>query len=846
MPNRRTRSSEKKAEPADVDAFDWSASNGVIHGRRVFADTQRARAMQDGSIAEADQSRLCYFRPLHDGDVLSYEFLYEPDQVMVHPALDRLVFSVEPGGVRLHWMTEDSNSDLSGLPADNTAEEPQNRRGPKVLPLKRGDWNRINLSVDGGKATLELNGETIYEQPLEAGLSRQFSFFHFKDQTAAQARNVVLRGRWPQALSSTQKANLAASGGAGDSVAERRARRALIDESIYALEAGSVLAETRKLAPNDRYERLAAWVLAAPDRPLWRFSGELSASFPAPACEKEAPTANATAGNGASSAGAARLETGGEITAPALELVATARATGKLDELAERVRSAKPGGATESPEFERGRLALLGLIQIARGDDAGAAKTIAAIATPLKKLDADAPVFTRWPELLLTSRAIERPALRIQAAQLMDILIEQTGKRRRANGPYESMTRYWDQVLTHERARAHLLALADKDKDEGRPSPSIQEAFPGWVRVTQNRAESRGRGNPLAQWDAHDGELKHHPGHDVDMMYLSVPLHGDFQLDCELDSVVGRKIRVIYGGMGLAPANDMKSMERFQLGRPVSEVPLNPVLAKLGDWYAFRLVVKDGRMTAAVNGRNVYDVAIPAERDPWLALVCQGSETGAARGIKIAGSPSVPEKLKLSALPDLSGWLANEYGEINADDPDWNQRGEELSGKVHEYLAGTKRESVLRYHRPMLEDGRIDYEFYFDPGKLMVHPALDRLAFLIEESGVKIHRLTDGVHERSGLLPENVCDEPENRRGSGPLPLEPRAWNHLALQVAGDKVTIDLNGQAIYERRIEPENQRSFGLFHYADETQVRVRNVTYQGNWPRSLPQSVKAGVRP
>ena len=64
-----------------------------------------------------------------------------------------------------------------------------------------------------------------------------------------------------------------------------------------------------------------------------------------------------------------------------------------------------------------------------------------------------------------------------------------------------------------------------------------------------------------------------------------------------------------------------------------------------------------------MNGRSVYDVAIPAEGDPWLALLCQGTETGAARGIKISGSPRIPEKLKLSALPDLTGWLANEFGD---------------------------------------------------------------------------------------------------------------------------------------------------------------------------------------
>ena len=122
---------------------------------------------------------------------------------MVHPALDRLVFSVEPGGVRLHWMTEDSYSDLSGLPADNTAEEPRIAAGPKALPLKRGDWNADQAQRRRpARPRSNSNGQTIYERPLEAGLSRQFSFFHFKDQTAAQARNVVLRGRWPQALSS--------------------------------------------------------------------------------------------------------------------------------------------------------------------------------------------------------------------------------------------------------------------------------------------------------------------------------------------------------------------------------------------------------------------------------------------------------------------------------------------------------------------------------------------------------------------------------------------------------------------------------------------------------------------
>jgi hypothetical protein len=33
--------------------------------------------------------------------------------------------------------------------------------------------------------------------------------------------------------------------------------------------------------------------------------------------------------------------------------------------------------------------------------------------------------------------------------------------------------------------------------------------------------------------------------------------------------------------------------------------------------------------------------------------------------------------------------------------------------------------------------------------------------------------------------------------------------------------------------------QRTFGLFHYADATGLRVRNVTYRGEWPRQLPDA-------
>jgi hypothetical protein len=46
---------------------------------------------------------------------------------------------------------------------------------------------------------------------------------------------------------------------------------------------------------------------------------------------------------------------------------------------------------------------------------------------------------------------------------------------------------------------------------------------------------------------------------------------------------------------------------------------------------------------------------------------------------------------------------------------------------------------------------------------------------------------------------------------------------------------------AVYERSIEPTNQRLFGLFHYTDRTEARVRSMTYTGAWPKQLPPNDK-----
>jgi hypothetical protein len=198
--------------------------------------------------------------------------------------------------------------------------------------------------------------------------------------------------------------------------------------------------------------------------------------------------------------------------------------------------------------------------------------------------------------------------------------------------------------------------------------------------------------------------------------------------------------------------------------------------------------------------------------------------------------------VRLSVSNDLTGWIAYQGEPLDGEQRYWLQRGGlemggEIVGQRESWLANLAVERLLQYHRPMLEDGTIEYEFYYREGESLVHPALDRRAFVLGPSGVQIHWISDGVFERSPLSPDNLSDEPRHRRGPPDLPLRDNRWNRMRITLAGNTLHLTLNEQLIYQVDLEPTNQRTFGFFHWADRTEARVRNVVWTGDWPRELP---------
>ncbi len=307
----------------------------------------------------------------------------------------------------------------------------------------------------GHKVTVELNGQAVYERLLESSVGREFGLFHFKDQTAAQARNVVLKGRWPETLDKSQLAGLLVPDPAGSNTdADRQARHILIGESIFSLEAGDLLERASKLRGNEAYAQLSSWVLPSPDHPVLRLAGDFSPSFPA--------SGSGANGDDGDANHKFRLQAGGELNAPALALVNAAKSLAKLDELAAHITAIKPDGGGPAASNERAKLAFTGLIAIARGDDASAAQAMKAGKPLLSKLSADAPESVRWPELVLAAKAIQRPSLRQPAIELLDVMADQAKQKKTTQTEHKLASGLWTHQISNIRARAMLLIEAEK------------------------------------------------------------------------------------------------------------------------------------------------------------------------------------------------------------------------------------------------------------------------------------------------------------------------------------------------------------------------------------------------
>ncbi|QDU38077.1 translocation protein TolB [Maioricimonas rarisocia] len=585
---------------------------------------------------------------------------------------------------------------------------------------------------------------------------------------------------------------------------------AVFDTGVIAENVEVVLARASELAPAARFEFLRTWILPGDSHPDFRVSGGFTQTDPSPVARERFPAMHPS-------------EHGGEILSPVFELLESARELGRLEELRNEIASVPvPDNAFQ----RRAQVALLLLIDLELDDRESAGQRHEELFAMVRGAEPETTA-DMWPETLVCDRALERREHAAIVADLVGIIFSTRSERMRP--------------ATRRVHHAHIAAMMGRvtHLQQKQPATGNDQTLSDWVSVVRKRAVSRGRGYPQARWIPYEDHRLHLPGHDEDYLYYRLPLRGDFEVQCDLRG--HGTTQFLAAGTVLGVRGDLSLIDLGTFRDGSRPERIDPPFARLDTWVRYRAVFHDGRCDVSVNGRPLHSQPLGPHHDPWIGVRSWWRNTARIRDVRISGDPTIPSELVLSESPDLAGWYSYYDDPVATERARWifetDQNGKgQIVGRPMRTLADAWWESLLQYHRPLVEGGTIEYEFRYVPGEYDVHPALDRLVFMLEPDGVRIHSLTDGRHDATGISPANMTEEPGNRRGPDRLPLIASDWNRMQVEIAEGVVRLRLNGVLIYERPLEDANRRVFGLFHYLG-TEVRVRNLVMRGNWPTELP---------
>lgn len=586
----------------------------------------------------------------------------------------------------------------------------------------------------------------------------------------------------------------------------------IIGEDVLSMNIDHVRKVSATLPVAQRYRMLAEWVLPNHYRQDFRFRGAFSQTFPPPNDD--------------------RPQSSGEIVSSVIDLIKAASQCEQLLELARRVEAIE----VFDNLARRQRAAILFLIARAQHDPVAAQRTLKHFAALFESFDLETPE-RYWPELIVASEAAGVPEF---GQTTQDLIVELHKHRLQYFGDPRK-----DVFLDHARWLQGLQEYCIAKNVSRKELPSAV-ALKNWTSVGYWEAKSRGHGKPVANWQFDGTSVRKIGGHELDHLMFRMPLRGNYQIECDYSiggdtgssmMVAGVHLERIPGGVRFGSFRKDTDANAFV-----------PALSQARDWNHFRAEVRDGKLTQWLNGRVAFERKLHREHDPWIALRSWRRGHCELKNVRITGTPEVSEMINLTSDPQLSGW-APYYEEGFLNRGNWRQQesrgGNTIYGRFRPELVGTMTEKLLRYHRPMLEDGEIRYDFFHKRGETMIHPALDRCCFILEPDGVKIHWLTDRTHDNTGADPANLTIEADSQRAPSPLPFVPNEWNTLSLKLTGDVAQLSLNDVPVYERTMEAGNQRTFGLFHYADQTDAMIRNVSWEGKWPKSIPPLIEQELR-
>jgi hypothetical protein len=348
-------------------------------------------------------------------------------------------------------------------------------------------------------------------------------------------------------------------------------------------------------------------------------------------------------------------------------------------------------------------------------------------------------------------------------------------------------------------------------------------------------------------------------GTDYSVLMLRYPLAGDFTISFRARDAQYREGAATFGGRLIEFLQYRGGLQISGLGKRSTSMVETDALVK-NRFNAIRLIRKGDTLTVHVADKFHEELAVPAGEFPFFGLGANHFHETSFDSLAIEGDVTIPRSVDLLA-PSLAGWSARFKGERlpalallpehepPADDDkityDWRLVDGALEsidrtsdGKpAKSKQARPQREALIRYLRPLGDGEQISLEFFHEPGKRTIAPALGRIAMLLDGGKVALHWITTdpagivtGVDDANRAL-DAQADELQT------VALKDNDWNQLTLKLDGDVLTLAINGQDAYRRTWEAEAGRQFGLFRDPTQFHVRVRNVKLSGPWPEKLP---------
>ncbi|MEZ6121885.1 MAG: DUF1583 domain-containing protein [Planctomycetaceae bacterium] len=589
----------------------------------------------------------------------------------------------------------------------------------------------------------------------------------------------------------------------------------LFDEAVLAENVAAVRQRASRMSDEDRLGFLERWVLPSETHPSVRAVGEFCSPAAAVSADVEdRPSAFPR-----------------QVQSPVGDLIQTARRLGKLSELRSRVAELIGFGDRKLSIAEAAVLILLDVELHGLADED--------LYLILEQRQRNFPSFRPadvWPALLVIDDAVHRE---LSTGEPMPAVVSDLLAVLQRRPLPDRLT------ASESLLRAHVNGLwnrhaAFQQTGEYREDESAK-AGGLWVSASGASAMSNGLGYPVSHWSWNGQEGHLMSGQGREYLFLSSPLWGEYDIEADLDPQA--RTQLMAAGECYGMSTNLSGIQAGRMRSSLKVIPVKPPLAKTGQWAHGRIRIRDGIRTLFVNGRALMETPISEGDSPWVGLRGWCLSDAPFRNVRISGSPIIPKEVPLSVHPDLPGWESHFGQGLGGPTDVWRFQpveGEpaQIQADVQPALKGTFCESLLQYRRPVPRHGQVRYEFFYEPGVRLVHPALDHMAMILTPNGVNGHPITDGSYESDNRSPSVQVTEPEARRGLSPLPLKPGQWNSVEVSLAETNLQLRLNDQLVFERSIHEKDHRRFGLFRFADRDEVRVRNVVLSGDWPTVLPE--------